>query len=57
MNENAMTVTIPLSKYNTLIRAQFVAETLRREYKEMPSFEFADFAEKLLNICDAGEAE
>lgn len=57
MNESTMTVTIPLSEYNALIRAQFVADTLRQKYKEMTIFEFAGFAEKLLSICDAGEAE
>lgn len=57
MNENNMSVTIPLSVYNELIRAQVVTDILRRECKIMEGYKFISFAEQLLCADDAGEAE
>ena len=57
MNENNMSVTIPLGVYNELIRTQATVDILRRECNTMASYEFAGFASRLLGADDAGEAE
>lgn len=56
MNENNVSVTIPLSVYNELVRVQTIAGILRNECKVLASYDFAHLADRLLNTNDAGDA-
>ena len=57
MFENTTTVTIPRDEYDALIRAQAIIDILITEHKNLASFDYYQFAGRLLGVEDETEAK
>jgi hypothetical protein len=57
MFESTDVIVIPRDEYNALIRAQAIIDILITEHKNLASFDYYQFAGRLLGVEDETEAK